>query len=399
VSDGAPPLAPASAAADAIREIEALERDHVMPTYGRLPVAFERGQGSWLYDADGTAYLDLLAGISVAQIGHAHPALVDALSAQAARLMHASNLFLSGSAARLARRLAECSLGGKVFFCNSGAEANECAIKLVRRHRPRGEIVVLEHAFHGRTLGALSATPAPDKQEPFAPLVPGFRVVPRDDPELLADAVGEGTAAVFVEPIQGESGIHPIAEELLLAAREACDRTGAVLVFDEIQCGVGRTGTLWAYEGLPVRPDVMTVAKGLGGGLAVGGCVATPELGDVFQPGDHGSTFAGGPLVAAAASTVLDVVDDDAFLEGVREKGARLAAGLRELGLEQVRGRGLMIAFGVDDAPGLVRRALLEHHVVVNATGPDTVRLLPPLTISDAEIDEGLRRMEAALGA
>jgi acetylornithine/succinyldiaminopimelate/putrescine aminotransferase len=197
--------------------------------------------------------------------------------------------------------------------------------------------------------------------------------------------------------VQGESGIHPIAEEVVLAAREACDRSGAALVFDEVQCGVGRTGTLWAYEGLGVRPDAMTLAKGLGGGLPVGACVTAPELADVLRPGDHGSTFAGGPLVAAAASTVLDTVDDQGFLAGVAEKGERLAAGLRELGLERVRGRGLMLAFEVDDAPALVRRALLEQRLVLNATSSDTVRLLPPLTVSAEEIDEGLRRLEGAL--
>jgi predicted acetylornithine/succinylornithine family transaminase len=393
------PEAPATAAAARVAELEALERDHVMPTYRRLPVAFERGEGAWLYDADGTAYLDMLAGISVVQVGHSHPALVEAVRGQAARLMHVSNLFLNEPATRLAERLAERSLGGKVFFCNSGAEAAECAIKLVRRRRPRGEVVVLEHGFHGRTLGALSATPDRGKQEPFEPLVPGFRVVPREDPEALEDAVGEETAAVLIEPVQGESGIHPIAEEVLVAAREACDRSGAALIFDEVQCGVGRTGTLWAYEALPVRPDVMTAAKGLGGGFPVGACVTTPELADTFRPGDHGSTFAGGPLASAAAGAVLDVVDDPSFLAAVREKGERLAAGLRALELEDVRGRGLMLAFEVGDAPELVRRALLEDRLVLNATGPETVRLLPPLTISAEEIDEGLGRLERALAA
>ncbi|CAA9520751.1 MAG: Acetylornithine aminotransferase [uncultured Solirubrobacterales bacterium] len=387
-----------STAASTLAELEALEREALMPTYARLPVAFARGEGTWLYDADGHAYLDFLAGISVAQLGHAHPRLVAAIQEQAARLLHVPNLFYSEPGLRLARRLSACSLGGKVFFANSGAEANECAIKLVRRHRPRGEIVVLEHAFHGRTLGALSATPAPAKQEPFEPLVPGFRVVPREDSVALDEAVGEHTAAVFVEPIQGESGIHPIAADVIAAAREACARSGALLVFDEIQCGTGRTGTLWAYEGLGVRPDVMTVAKGLGGGLPVGACVTTPELGDVFRPGDHGSTFAGGPLVAAAASTVLDVVDDEHFLTEVTAKGERLAAGLRDLGLSDVRGRGLMLAFAHEDAPALMRRLLLEHRLVLNATGPDSVRLLPPLTVSTEEIDEALARLGAALG-
>jgi acetylornithine/N-succinyldiaminopimelate aminotransferase len=378
-------------------ELEALERDALMPTYARLPVAFVRGEGSWLYDAEGHAHLDLLAGISVAQIGHANPRLVEAISEQAARLVHVPNLFLNEPGVRLAARLSERSLGGKAFFANSGAEANECAIKLARRHRPGGEIVVLEHAFHGRTLGALSATPDRGKQEPFEPLVPGFRVVPRDDPAALAEAVGERTAAVLLEPIQGESGIHPIEREVIEAARRACDRSGALLVFDEIQCGVGRTGTLSAYEGLDVRPDVMTLAKGLGGGVPIGACLTSPELSDVFRPGDHGSTFAGGPFVAAAAAVVLDVVDDEAFLAEVVTKGERLAAGLRALGLEEVRGRGLMLAFRHEDAPELVRRALLEHRVVLNATGPDSVRLLPPLTISADEIDEGLERLAAAL--
>jgi len=383
--------------AASVAELEALERDHLMPTYARLPVAFVRGEGAWLHDAEGNAYLDFLTGISVSQIGHSHPTLVEAVQEQAARLVHVPNLFYSEPGIRLAQRLNERSLGGKAFFCNSGAEANECAIKLVRRHRPRGEIVVLEHAFHGRTLGALSATPAPAKQEPFEPLVPGFRVVPRDDPGALASAVGEGTAAIFVEPIQGESGIHPISDEVLRTAREACEATGAVLVFDEIQCGMGRTGTLWAYEGAGVRPDVMTVAKGLGGGLPIGACLTTPELADVFGPGDHGSTFAGGPLATAAASAVLDVVDDEAFLGEVAAKGARLAAGLRSLGLRGVRGRGLMLAFAVTDGPELVRRALLEHGLVLNATGPDSVRLLPPLTVTADEIDQALERLDAAV--
>jgi acetylornithine/succinyldiaminopimelate/putrescine aminotransferase len=295
--------------------------------------------------------------------------------------------------------LSRSSLGGKVFFCNSGAEANECAIKLARRHRRGGEIVVLENGFHGRTLGALSATPQRDKQEPFEPLVPGFVVVPRDDPAALEDAVGHRTAAVFIEPIQGESGIHPIEAVMLRAARDACDREGALLVYDEIQCGTGRTGTMWGFEsgGGPL-PDVMTVAKGLGGGLPIGACVTSPAYADTLRPGDHGSTFAGGPVIAAAANAVMDVVDDESFLAEVQAKGARLEAGLRELPVEAVRGRGLMLAFDTGDAPALARRALLDQRLVVNATGPGTIRLLPPLTVCDDEIDEALRRLRALLG-
>jgi predicted acetylornithine/succinylornithine family transaminase len=380
-----------------VAELQALEREAVMATYARSPVEFIRGEGCRLWDAEGNEYLDFLAGISVVQIGHCHPALVDAVADQAARLMHASNLFYTAPAMRLAKRLSDASLGGKVFLCNSGAEASECAIKLARRHKRGGDVVVLEGGFHGRTMGALSATPEESKQGPFAPLVPGFRVVPRALAEPLLDAVDDRTAAVMIEPIQGESGIHPVPPEVLAAAREACDEHEALLVFDEVQCGMGRTGTLWAWQQVGVTPDVMTAAKGLGGGLPIGACVTTPDRAAVLQPGDHGSTFAGGPVVAAAANAVLAVVHDEAFLSATRERGEQLETGLRGLGLD-VRGRGLMLGFGVADAPAVARRALLEQRLVVNATGPDTVRLLPPLTVSPAEIDEAVRRIGAVLG-
>jgi acetylornithine/N-succinyldiaminopimelate aminotransferase len=363
-----------------------------MGTYVRNPVEFVRGEGTRLWDDEGNEYLDFLAGISVAQLGHCHPAVVGAVREQTARLMHVGNLFHTEPGARLAARLSERSLGGSVFLCNSGAEAIECAIKLARRHRRGGDLVVLEGAFHGRTMGALSATPQETKQAPFAPLVPGFRVAPRGGPL----EVDERTAAVIIEPIQGEGGIHPIDHELLAAAREACDATGALLVFDEIQCGMGRTGTLWAWQQAGVTPDVMTAAKGLGGGLPIGACVTSPAYAEVLGAGDHGSTFGGGPVVSAAANAVLDVVDDDAFLAAVTAKGERLAAGLRNLGLD-VRGRGLMLAFACEDGPALARELLLEQRLVVNATGPDTVRLLPPLTVTEDEVDEAVRRIGAAL--
>jgi acetylornithine/N-succinyldiaminopimelate aminotransferase len=376
-----------------LSELQALERDFVMPTYARQPVEFVRGEGCTLWDAEGEEYLDFLAGVSVVQIGHCHPALVEAVTEQAGRLMQVSNLYYTEPAMRLAERLATRSLGGKVFFSNSGAEASECAIKLARKRKPGGDFVVLEGAFHGRTMGALSATPQEEKQAPFAPLVPGFRVVPREDPDVVRAAVADSTAAVMIEPVQGESGIHPVPQAVLEAAREACAATGALLVFDEVQCGMGRTGSLWAWEQTGVRPDVMTLAKGLGGGVPIGACVTTAEHADVLGPGDHGSTFAGGPVACAAANAVLDVVDDDDFLAEVRDKGERLAAGLSDLGLDGVRGRALMVAFETADAPDLVRRALLERRLVLNATGPTTVRLLPPLTVSPAEIDEALDRL------
>ncbi|MEA2481395.1 MAG: acetylornithine/N-succinyldiaminopimelate aminotransferase, partial [Thermoleophilaceae bacterium] len=304
-----------------LTDLQALERDYLMPTYARQPVEFVRGEGLRLWDSEDNEYLDFLAGISVVQIGHCHPALVAAVTEQAGRLMHTGNLFYTEPQLRLAERLSQRSLGGKVFFANSGAEANECAIKLARRHRQGGEIVVSEGAFHGRTMGALSATPQESKQAPFAPLVPGFVVVPRGDVGALSAAVGERTAAVLLEPIQGESGIHPLDEDYLRLARDVCDRHGALLIFDEIQCGMGRTGWLWAWQGAGVRPDVMTVAKGLGGGLPIGACVTSPEFADTLRPGDHGSTFAGGPVIAAGANVVLDVVDDQDLLSDVADYG------------------------------------------------------------------------------
>jgi acetylornithine/N-succinyldiaminopimelate aminotransferase len=373
-----------------LARLQALEGEFVMGTYARQPAEFVRGEGARLWDSDGNEYLDFLGGIAVVSIGHSHPHWVAAVTEQAGRLAHVGNLYYTEPGMRLAQRLSEASLGGKVFFANSGAEAVECALKLARRHRQGGDIVVMEGGFHGRTYGALSATPQETKQAPFAPLVPGFRVVGRGDG---FESVDSRTAAVLIEPVQGESGIHPLPEETLRAAREACDRSGALLIFDEIQCGMGRTGSLWAFEQYGVRPDVMTLAKGLGGGLPIGACVTAPAYADTLQPGDHGSTFAGGPVVTAAANAVLDVVLEEGFLDRVAALGDRLLRGLDELSGGRARGRGLMTAFAHDDAPALVKRALLDERLVLNATGPDTVRLLPPLTVSEEEIDEALARL------
>jgi predicted acetylornithine/succinylornithine family transaminase len=381
-----------------LTELQALEAAYAVPTYVRNPVEFVRGAGCRLWDADGNEYLDFLAGISVLNVGHCHPRIVETVCEQVGRLTHVSNLYYTEPALKLSARLAESSLGGKVFLCNSGTEANEAAIKLARRARPQGKVVVLESAFHGRTYGALSATPQESKQAPFAPLVPGFVVVPKD-PGALADAVDEQTAAVLLEPIQGETGINVLSEELLHAAREACDRTGAALLFDEIQCGMGRTGTVWAYEQSGVVPDAMTSAKALGGGLPIGALMTGPRLADTFQPGDHGSTFAGGPVIAAAALVALEICSDPALLERVRALGERLASALAGLPyVAEVRGRGLMLAIDVADglaAPDLARRALLEQRLVVNATGPATIRLEPPLIVSEEEIDEAVARLRA----
>jgi acetylornithine/N-succinyldiaminopimelate aminotransferase len=381
-----------------LSELQALERSSVIASYARFPVEFVRGEGTHLWDEDGNEYLDFLCGISVTNIGHCHPHVVAAVREQVGRLMHVSNLFYTEPPFRLAERLSRSSLGGKVYFCNSGAEANEAAIKLARKARPAGDVVVVHGAFHGRTYGALSATPQESKQAPFAPLVPGFRVAD-PTPAAIVDAVDAHTAAVLLEPIQGETGVNVLSVECLQAARDACDEHGAALVFDEIQCGMGRTGTLWAYEQTGVLPDAITVAKALGGGLPIGALITGPRLADVFAPGDHGSTFAGGPVVAAAALAALEVTEDPALLAGVRELGLRLAAGLEALPhVISVRGRGLMLACEVDvSAPEVARRALLEERLIVNATGPTTVRLLPPLTIGSSEVDEALAGLTAAL--
>jgi acetylornithine/N-succinyldiaminopimelate aminotransferase len=381
-----------------LAELQELERTSVIGSYARFPVEFVRGEGSRLWDVEGNEYLDFLCGISVTNIGHCHPHVVQAVRGQVGRLMHTSNLYYTEPAMRLARRLSESSLGGKVFFCNSGAEASEAAIKLVRKARTGGDVVVLHGAFHGRTYGALSATPQESKQAPFAPLVPGFRAVAAD-PDALRAAVDGQTAAVLVEPIQGETGVHVLSEELLRAARAACDEHGAALVYDEVQCGMGRTGRLWAYEHSGVRPDAMTVAKALGGGLPIGALITGERLADVLQAGDHGSTFAGGPVIASAALAALEVTDDPQLLARVRELGQRLLAGLQRLPhVVSVRGRGLMLACELDvPAPAVVRRALLEQRLIVNATGPSTLRLLPPLTIGEADVDDALGRLTAAV--
>ena len=388
--------------AERLRELDAR---YTMPTYARADVEFVRGEGARLWDADGKRYLDFFAGLSVHNAGHCHPRIVAAIAEQAATFSGSSNLFPSEPALRLAERLSESSLEGKVFLCNSGTEAAECAIKLVRKHaRGRGvlypEIVSLDGGFHGRTLGALAATPRLADDDRFGPLPRGFTAVGRDDADALRTAVRSQTAAVLIEPIQGEAGVFPIADDVLVAAREACDATGALLVLDEVQTGMGRTGSLWAHEQLPVRPDVMTSAKALGGGLPVGAVVTTPNLGDVFEPGDHGSTFAGGPVGAAAALAALDVLGEAGLLASVRSTGERLAAGLRSLdGVADVRGRGLMVGLTLAEEldAAAVRDRCLDAGLVVNSPGPRMLRFLPPLIAGEAEVDECLAILAGAL--
>jgi acetylornithine/N-succinyldiaminopimelate aminotransferase len=384
-----------------LADLQRLERDYLVPAYARMPVEFVRGEGARLWDAEGNEYLDFQTGLAVTSLGHSHPAVVEAIREQAQRLIHVGNLFYTEPSMRLAERLAESSLGGKVHFANSGTEANEAALKVARKAKPQGTIVSAHRGFHGRTYGSLSATPQESKQAPFAPLVPGFVAVAATA-EAIGAAVDERTAAVILEPVQGESGVYELGDDVLRAAREACDDHGAALIFDEVQCGLGRTGTLWAYQHSGVTPDALTTAKALGGGLPIGALVTGERLADVFAPGDHGSTFAGGPVPCAAGLAVLDVIDDEALLARVRALGERLRHAVAELpGVGEIRGRGLMIAFELLDggAPALVSRALTEQRLVLNATGPTTVRLLPPLVIDEAQADDAIDRLRALLAS
>jgi acetylornithine/N-succinyldiaminopimelate aminotransferase len=388
-----------------LTDLQALEERYLMRTYKRAPVELVRGEGALLWDAEGREYLDFLAGISVCAVGHCNSDVVEAVREQAGRLMHTSNLYYTEPMVRLAERLAESSLGGRVFFANSGTEANECAIKIARKHAHRRgieapQIISFERDFHGRTYGSLAATPALAANADLAPMLPGFLSVPLNDAAALREAAGESTAAVLIEPIQGESGIYPVSDEALLAAREVCDQAGALLIFDEIQTGMGRTGSLWAYEQTPVRPDVMTSAKALGGGMPIGACVTTPQAGDVLEPGDHGSTFAGGPVASAAALAVLEIVDDATLLRGVRELGAQLREGLLALsGVREVRGRGLMVGVGLNDGidAAAVGASLLEGGLIVNVPEPGTLRLLPPLTVDSTQIARAVGAISDAL--
>ena len=376
-----------------------------LQTYARQPITLVSGRGCWVTDDAGREYLDLVAGIAVDVLGHAHPAIAEAVSRQAATLVQVSNLYYTLPQLELAEALVERSPFDRVFFTNSGTEANEAAIKLARRHggeRGAHEIVSLTGSFHGRTLGSLAATGQPKYQAPFAPLPPGFRHVAPNDVEALDEAVTDATCAVLLEPIMGEGGIHPLTDEFLVAARAACDRVGALLILDEVQTGIGRTGTFFAFEATPIVPDGVTLAKGLAGGIPIGALLVR-ESAAAFRVGDHGTTLGGNPLSCAAALATLRVVDDEGLMANARARGEQLAAGLEQLvtdGLATaIRGRGLMI--GIETAGPIARDAVVaardRHGLLINATGDTTVRLVPPLTITSDEVAVALERLGAAL--
>lgn len=376
-----------------------------LPVYARQPLVITRGEGCWVWDDAGNRYLDLVAGIAVNVLGHAHPAVADALALQARTLLTTSNLYYTLPQLELAEALLARSPFDRAFFTNSGTEANEAAIKLARRRgHDRGafEIVSLANSFHGRTLGSLAATGQPKYQAPFAPLPEGFIHVPINDSEALRAAVGDRTAAILLEPIQGESGIHPLTDEYLTAARQAADAHDALLILDEIQTGIGRTGTFFAFEATHVVPDAVTIAKGLGGGVPIGAMLVR-ESASALRVGDHGTTLGGNPLTAAAALATLRVLDEQRLMENATAMGERFREGLRGLVEEglatEVRGRGLMIGLETNGpvARAAMARARDEHRLLVNATGDTTLRIVPPLTISAEEVDTAVSRLRAAL--
>ncbi len=381
----------------------------VMGTYGRQDIVFVKGEGSWLETETGARYLDFASGIAVNALGHSHPRLVAALTEQAGKLWHTSNLYRVAGQERLAERLTAATFADRVFFCNSGAEACEGAIKVARRFhfvsgRPeRWRIITCQGAFHGRTLAALAAAGNPKYLEGFGEEAPGFDHVPFGDLDAVRDAIGPETAAVMIEPIQGEGGIHVGSEAYLQGLRSLCDKAGILLILDEVQSGVGRSGKLFAHEWAGITPDVMAIAKGIGGGFPLGAILATEEAAAGLTPGTHGSTFGGNPLAMAVGEAVLDVVLEPGFLEGVQQKALRLRQGLARLRdqfpdlVVEVRGQGLLSGIRLSSAPAAVVAAAREEGLLVVGAGDNVVRILPPLTVADHEISEGIERLSRAL--
>ncbi|HEX9034615.1 MAG TPA: acetylornithine transaminase [Streptosporangiaceae bacterium] len=376
----------------------------LMPNYGTPPLVLARGEGCTVWDAEGKAYLDLLGGIAVSALGHAHPAIVAAVSEQVARLAHTSNLYIHEGQVVLAERLLQLvGADGRVFFANSGTEANEAALKLVRRVQgpERPVFVAAVGGFHGRTMGSLSLTGKSSIREPFAPFGVEVRFIPYGDPEALNAAIGTDCAAVFLEPCLGEGGVVPAPEGYLRVARAACDRAGALLVLDEIQSGVGRTGEWFAFQREGILPDVLTLAKGLGGGLPIGACIGLGQYGTALRKGDHGSTFGGNPVACAAALAVLDTIERDGLLDNVSEVGAQLSAGIAAVKhslLAGVRGSGLWQAIVLTKPVAAdVEAAARQAGFLVNAVQPDAIRLAPPLVLTAAQAQSFIAALPAIL--
>ena len=388
--------------------IELTDR-YVMRTYGRLPLALARGQGAYVWDAGGNRYLDFVAGIAVNSLGHCHPRVVAAVREQVGTLMHCSNLYYIEAQAKLARLLVENSACDRVFFCNSGAEANEAAIKLARKYAKKKfgsdqkyEIITALNSFHGRTLAAITATGQPKYQKGFEPLPAGFKYVPFNDLEALEAAIDDRTCAVMLEPVQGEGGVNVAAEAYLRGVRELCDRHGLLLILDEVQCGLGRTGKLFAYEHYGIEPDILTLAKALGGGFPVGAMLAKERVAEAFGPGDHATTFGGNPVACAAGRAVIETLLDDGLVDNAARVGQyfkeRLAALLPEYEfIREVRGKGLMLGMQLRIPGAGIERRCRERGLLINCAGGDVLRFVPPLIITEAEVDEALAILDAAL--
>ena len=385
------------------KSIPELADRYLMQTGRRLPVTFVRGRGCLLYDDAGHEYLDLVAGIAVNLLGHAHPDVVAAVTKQSAELIHTSNLYFTQPQVELARRLVDLSFPSRVFFCNSGAEANEAAIKLARKWGTRNrdgafEIITTTGSFHGRTLATVAAGGQHKYSDPFQPLPDGFVHVAYNDAEAIEGATTEKTVAVMLEPVMGEIGVIPAAAGYLERVRMWCDRKNLLLILDEVQTGLGRTGRWFAHQHASIAPDVMTLAKGLGGGLPIGACLANPRA-DVFEPGDHGSTFGGNPLACAAATAVLHVIERDGLVGHAAEMGELLRSTLGDLGAKDVRGVGLMQAFEFEEPKAKpFQNACLEAGLIVNAVDDHSVRLVPPLIIGANEIDRAHSVMRKVAG-
>jgi len=372
-----------------------LYRRCVIPNYPRYDIVITRAEGSQMWDAEGKRYLDLFPGWGCSLLGHCHPRVVEAIRAQAGRLIHIDNLFYTQEGGRLAELLSRHGFGGQSFFCNSGAEANEAAIKLARRHTAAGryQIITMERSFHGRTYGAMSATAQSKVHEGHDPLVPGFVYVPYNDVEAVTQAITEETAAILVEPVQGEGGVNIPDDGYLPALRELCDEHGMLLVVDEVQTGCGRTGTWFGYQASGIEPDIMTLAKALGGGAPIGAMVARPDVAASLTPGSHATTYGGNPLVVAAAIATLETIESDNLLEAAQRTGASILDKAHELArsfsfVEKVRGRGLMIAIELSVPAGPIVQRALEQGLRINGTQQTVLRLLPALTISNDEVDE-----------
>ncbi|TDR87223.1 aspartate aminotransferase family protein [Enterovirga rhinocerotis] len=380
----------------------------LLPVYARAPLTFEKGEGAWLVATDGRRYLDFGSGIAVNALGHAHPQLMAALHDQAAKVWHISNLYQNPVAEALAKKLTDATFADLVFFTNSGAEALEASIKMARKYqavngRPeRNRIVTFEGAFHGRTLATIAAGGQRKYMEGFGPDMPGFDQVPFGDEAALKAAIGPETAAILLEPVQGEGGIRPVPPETLRRIRQLCDENGLLLILDEVQTGVGRTGKLFAHEWAGIQPDIMAIAKGIGGGFPLGACLATAEAGKGMVPGTHGSTFGGNPLAAAVGNAVMDVVTGEGFLERIQQVALLLKQRLAEIKdrhpavIAELRGEGLMVGLKLHAPNGELVRAAQEEGLLLIAAGDNVVRLLPPLVITDEDVAEAVGRLDRA---